>query len=582
MNDNPVDQAARLTKTGSIASDYVLAFFVVILSFTVLWCATKILPPTWDEGEMGRRADQVAQWIQQVLHIERNDSSFSNFSSDSIRAVWRGTITAEGHPQFPVLLAASGRLFFAGPTTIESLRFGSVLFFATALGAVFYRTKTDFGLTVASCSVLSILLIPRLFAHAQIAAWDSALTASWLWTWAVFPAALKHLRGALLFGFFLGITFSCKFSGFAAAIPFGIWLVVFLLDNREACVLQTLFRIELACLVAVLTFFLFNPPLWHDPGAGFMEFFRLNTNRSVNVAILFRGTMFDLHHSLPWYNTIFWILITVPSTLLFFAAVGLIGVRRDRGKGLAVLLILFNFLTLPIIRSFPGTPVHDGVRLFITAFPFLGILAGIGAARIWNDVKHNTKDKQTKTYFSRKIPSTADCRRGIQKLIVPVLYSACICNLFWYAPQWLSYYNILIGGLPGAVRSGMEPTYYWDAFDGEVIDWLSKHTEPGESVGFSIGSSRSFQLSQRRYGFSFRPVVIKPAETIEELRQQDIRFYVLQRRPSAEFERDIRLIRSGHVVYKKTIRRDGIGPWNLNRVPILEIYSIASQRERLP
>ena len=44
----------------------------------------------------------------------------------------------------------------------------------------------------------------------------------------------------------------------------------------------------------------------------------------------------------------------------------------------------------------------------------------------------------------------------------------------------LSYYNALIGGLSGAARAGMEPTYYWDAVTPEVRDWLNAHTEAGD------------------------------------------------------------------------------------------------------
>ena len=42
----------------------------------------------------------------------------------------------------------------------------------------------------------------------------------------------------------------------------------------------------------------------------------------------------------------------------------------------------------------------------------------------------------------------------------------------------------LIGGLSGASRAGLEPTYYWEAVTPDVLDWLNSHTEPGHSVAF--------------------------------------------------------------------------------------------------
>jgi hypothetical protein len=32
---------------------------------------------------------------------------------------------------------------------------------------------------------------------------------------------------------------------------------------------------------------------------------------------------------------------------------------------------------------------------------------------------------------------------------------------------------------------GMEPTYWWDALDEDVLDWLNSHTDPGAAVAFS-------------------------------------------------------------------------------------------------
>ena len=52
-------------------------------------------------------------------------------------------------------------------------------------------------------------------------------------------------------------------------------------------------------------------------------------------------------------------------------------------------------------------------------------------------------------------------------------------------PVPLSYYSPLVGGLPGATALGMEPTYYWDALSDEALDWLNRHTGPGQKVRFA-------------------------------------------------------------------------------------------------
>ena len=49
-------------------------------------------------------------------------------------------------------------------------------------------------------------------------------------------------------------------------------------------------------------------------------------------------------------------------------------------------------------------------------------------------------------------------------------------------PVPLSYFSPLVGGLPGAVRLGMEPTYYWDGLTEEARAWLRSHTGPGQTI----------------------------------------------------------------------------------------------------
>jgi hypothetical protein len=48
-------------------------------------------------------------------------------------------------------------------------------------------------------------------------------------------------------------------------------------------------------------------------------------------------------------------------------------------------------------------------------------------------------------------------------------------------PYELSYYNAFIGGLPGAYRRGMEPTYWGDTYY-SALPFLNAHAPPGARV----------------------------------------------------------------------------------------------------
>jgi hypothetical protein len=63
-------------------------------------------------------------------------------------------------------------------------------------------------------------------------------------------------------------------------------------------------------------------------------------------------------------------------------------------------------------------------------------------------------------------------------------------------PVPLSYFSPVVGGLPGASRLGMEPTYFWDGLSGEAIDWLNANTPADRSVRFATFPTSWLYLRQ--------------------------------------------------------------------------------------
>ena len=68
-----------------------------------------------------------------------------------------------------------------------------------------------------------------------------------------------------------------------------------------------------------------------------------------------------------------------------------------------------------------------------------------------------------------------------------LLYATSALSLFWYAPQWLSYYNLLIGGLPGETALGMEPTSTGTDWTAPCWTGSEPIPDPGEKVEFAAG-----------------------------------------------------------------------------------------------
>jgi hypothetical protein len=124
-----------------------------------------------------------------------------------------------------------------------------------------------------------------------------------------------------------------------------------------------------------------------------------------------------------------------------------------------------------VLRALPNAPGHDGERQFLAGFVFLACLSGLGS-----------------TVIQAWLERVASHRVALTLTIatVTVTLGAGALSTWRYHPLQLSYYNSLIGGLPGAYRAGMEPTFYWDAVTPDVRAWLNEHTEPGDSVEFAF------------------------------------------------------------------------------------------------
>lgn len=206
------------------------------------------------------------------------------------------------------------------------------------------------------------------------------------------------------------------------------------------------------------------PSWWPDPLQRLALFFWSNLTRRETTWIptLFLGRTYD--YSLPWYNTLVWTFVAMPPLTLALALRGAFKAARP-GTTAANLLsryLLLHASCLLVVRALPGAPGHDGIRQLLPSIVFLGLLAGPAL------------------YASNTAPTTLAHR------ILPaaaVIWSAAATTA--YHPVQLSYYSELVGGLPGASRLGFEPTYYWDAFDSPVRQWLEEHTFSHRSVAFS-------------------------------------------------------------------------------------------------
>jgi 4-amino-4-deoxy-L-arabinose transferase-like glycosyltransferase len=515
-----------------------LAVFAV--TWTILVVTAPGIPIVWDEQEYLGRARFILDWLREPFP----------FSQAAIRPHWLFINQVEGHPAgFAILIAIGERL--AGPLTdpLTAGRLGPITLFSVACAAVAMRLKKDYGTAAAIAAPVMLVTFPRMFSEAHFATQDGQLTAWWLLLWTVQSSFSSTTRGAIGLGVVLGLTTATKFSGWLAWGP----VIASQLIQRNTAALR---RLVVVLPVALVVFYVLNAPLWHDPVGGLREHFDRNFSRATvpRIPILFLGGIYDLDHSLPWYNTLVWLLLVTPMPTLLL---GIVGLWRSLTKPTVwSATLVLHWATLMIVRALPGAPPHDGVRLFLPALGFWCVFAGIGA--------------QSVVAAIAAVPS-APARWALRSALVAALLSGAV-TVGRYYPQTLSHYNLMAGGVRGAAERGMEPAYWWDGLDNDVLLWLNNSTSSGEAVAFSP----IFDVLLLKAWGRLRPPAVNPE-------QATFKWYVLQNRPGMFTDLDRALMGHEKPAYVKYAGRRRAGqkvPDDLN-VALISIFSFEQyQRAR--
>jgi hypothetical protein len=165
----------------------------------------------------------------------------------------------------------------------------------------------------------------------------------------------------------------------------------------------------------------------------------------------------------PWHYPWVMFVATLPLGLLALGLAGVWGGGRRWWRDPRLSLVAISFLFVLAVFSYPGTPVYDGVRLFLVVFPLWAFAVGVGANWIFNH------------------PRLARWPRGVRIAALALLLAGQAVGIVAYHPFQLSYYCSLVGGLRGAERLGFETTYWGDSVTRELLE-AAAHAAPGECV----------------------------------------------------------------------------------------------------
>jgi len=435
---------------------------------------TEEMGLTWDETlAYLRGSDIFLEWVSQVQQRILAGQWASIWEPAFHHKYWplmtpenQGFFHFNGHPPltrfFPTI---TWYLFHNWLGDIPSYRLASAIMFSSSVMVLFRVMSREFDYSTGLFSALSLLVMPRVFGHAHIAATGTTLSAFWLFSAIAFYKGLEDKRWSYGFAVLLGLAFSTKFT--ACLIPLALILYMVLAGETRGWR-----NIAVSFFISPAILFLLNPTWWVGPLSNFWNHYvvaSLTRNEYTFMDNYYLGQTYLV--GTPWHHPFVMTAVTVPPVILLFAlAGGILNLKRLNNK--VILLFLSQLIFYYFVLLLPMTPHNDGVRLFIAVFPFLACFAGLGfeRAREW--------------IFSNRFPARL-ARFGKERIIVlifAIVFFLPGVNLAAMHPYYLEYYNSLVGGVAGAHRLGFETTYWFGTMTPSVRQRINQ-LPPGSKVG---------------------------------------------------------------------------------------------------
>jgi 4-amino-4-deoxy-L-arabinose transferase-like glycosyltransferase len=339
---------------------------------------------------------------------------------------------------------------------VRSGRLAPAAAFAILVAIVSIAAGRRYGPAAATGAGLSLILMPRLFAHAHLAALDSFVAL--FWTAALLSAerALRSARPTLAMagaGVSWSLILLTKIHGWLLPPLVLVWTF------RQLPIRRAVPAFAAWTGVGIALFVLGWPWLWYEPRR-LVAYLNTGVVRSTIHVQYFHHVYAD--RDVPWHYPWVYFAVTVPVAFQVLGAIGIAQAWRNR-RSEQFLILCAGAIGLFLMVFSTRVPVYDGERLFLPAFPLWAIFIGRGFETLW----FWTATRR----LSRLI--------AVAAIAIPTLWAQSI------HPFGLSYHNELVGGLRGAERLGLELTFWGDAVDGVLLQRLVQEAAPSASAALA-------------------------------------------------------------------------------------------------
>jgi len=538
------------------------AALVFVVALVVLAGTAGQIGLGYDEPVYMSRAQEAGQWLR-LLAMDPGAA----VSDVGIRQYWDAR--TEQQPGFPKLWGALTTPLAAGVLPVlAALRFGTTLLVALLCASIYLFVAHLWGRLEAVAAVGALLTMPRTFTHAHLFALDAPVMAlSFLalhgfflcarersWWWAVAAAAAW------------GLALSTKVNALFVPIIVIPWLA---LCARDALVPALVCGATLGPLCFLGSW----PWLWHDTFQRLGAYLRFHAQHW-QIAVTYFGRQMA---PAPWHYPLVMTVITTPLATLLAVLVGVVRTIRERAaatgtpswrerwqdpawrRRAATALLGWALLVNFALNSLPGTPKYNGVRLFQPVFPLLAILAGLGIGWVARAVA---------AWLSARVGDGVGREARPTGIVAVTVIALALAGPLRATvesyPHGLSFYGETTGGLSGAVRLGMEPTYWGDTYL-SAAGWLNEHAPPGATAWIDPVGVESMMAMYRALGMLRADIRTSAGAVIPA----EVDFAVFQNKPT-EFS----------VVGRRLLAtRRPLATIDLQGVPLLFIFDLRQEGE---
>lgn len=440
--------------------DWLAGAGMAVATFVTLMATAQNVSITWDEPIYNEATERAWHWMSMVLH----GNIVGAFDPYNFGIGWG--LVFEATPLNRLLNAVGFGLThtFLPPPTVH--RVGTIALAAAGLGLIVIMVSKLRRRREALFAAGILLLSPRLFFHAHLAATDYPLMVTWGLATLFFLQEMTFsagegsprrsgwiapvLRRSLVGGFWFGLALLAKVNAVLLGPVFLIWTLFYRRSWRHLAILVV------TPIVAVVTVYLFWPWVWKDPlsVAGMIVDVY---GHHPDVRQWFAGRLYS---DTPWWLMVTVVLTTTPALFLLLGGLGIFTAGRTSLDGKRRLVSDYVGMQLIgafiVLIYFAGqiNDLHDQERMLLPAIFHLALLAGAGfsAAVGWLE-----------KWWRRPLSASADAliatALGVLLMLPPVV------SIVQLHPYELAYYNEFIGGPQGARRQGMETIYFASTYN---------------------------------------------------------------------------------------------------------------------